>query len=203
MVTGVEMKPQYLVCDAGPAIHNGFRMGFGFGNVDDDTSGNNNEDADDDTASETDVTEQQEVLQYLIIMCYFHVILSIQSKYKFAKAHNKAPFKDDVRLLHLCDNKEKFTAGCALFVKKWKRVELEPTRLLKKSFFDKNKNWYIGCAPRVPKTNNPMEVFNSTMERCQTEHRRQPLKQFLHTALAIQRVLEGQGSISVRTRYSR
>lgn len=47
-------------------------------------------------------------------------------------------------------------------------------------------------ASRIPKHNNGLENFNSTMKRCQTEHRRQPLKIFLKTALSIvrQRSLE-------------
>lgn len=74
-----------------------------------------------------------------------------------------------------------------LFVRKWKNVEPEATRLLRKSFFKKNKNWYIGCAARVPKHNNGMDNFNSTMKRCQNEHQREPLKQFIPTALGIVR----------------
>ncbi|KAG4074907.1 hypothetical protein HA402_009332 [Bradysia odoriphaga] len=64
-----------------------------------------------------------------------------------------------------------------------KAVEKETTEI---------KNWYVGVAPRVPKHNNGLESFNPTMKRCQTEHRRQPLKLFLPTALAIvrQRSLE-------------
>ena len=63
---------------------------------------------------------------------------------------------------------------------------------MQKSFFEKNKNWFIGCIARAPKHNNGMEAFNSTMKRCQLEHQRQPLKQFLTTALSIvrQRSLE-------------
>lgn len=66
-------------------------------------------------------------------------------------------------------------------------MEPEATRLINKSFFTANKNWYIGCKPRVPKHNNGLEGFNSTMKRFQLEHRRQPLKIFLSTVLAIVR----------------
>lgn len=103
-----------------------------------------------------------------IIMCYFHVMLNVQSKYKFHGQLNKAAFKEDLAVLH-------------------KDVEPEATRLIAGSFFKNNKNWYIGCSPRIPKHNNGLESFNSTMKRFQTEHQRQPLKVFLHTALRIVR----------------
>ncbi len=119
-------------------------------------------------------------------------MLNIQKKYKFKKASNRKLFKADVRKLHLSQSETMFNAGCKLFVAKWKNAEPEATRVMKKSFFEKFKNWYVGVAPRVPKHNNLLENFNSTMKRCQTEHRRQPLKTFLSTALTIvqQRSLE-------------
>lgn len=85
-----------------------------------------------------------------------------------------------------------FDIGCKLFVRKWRRVEPEATRVIKKSFFNSFTHWYVGVAPRIPKHNCGLENFNSTMKRCQTEHQRQPLKTFLATALAIvrQRSLE-------------
>ncbi|KAG4076560.1 hypothetical protein HA402_002723 [Bradysia odoriphaga] len=43
------------------------------------------------------------------------------------------------------------------------------------------------CAPRVPKCNSCLEGFNSTLKRCQTEHRRLPLKQFLKKSISIVR----------------
>lgn len=162
-VTGIHFQPTVLVCDADTAIHNGFKRVF-FSKTDEDPS-----------------------MGCLIIMCYFHVMLNIQKKYKFAVKGNKKLFKADVRNLHLCCNENQFDIGCALFVQKWHSVEYEATRLLQKSFFENHKNWYIGCAARVPKSNNSLESFNSSLKRCQTEHRRQPLKQFLQTALSIVR----------------
>lgn len=185
------MQVEALVCDADPAIHNGFALAFG------NCSGSNlrNDNDDDNTAACSSGTQQkhqerqpEQQRSYKIIMCYFHVKLNVQSKYKFVNSReNKTAFLDDVAKLHLCHSEKRFDIGCALFVQKWKETEPEATRLIKKSFFKKNKNWYIGCAPRVPKHNNGMESFNSSLKRCQTEHQRQPLKQFLFTALAIVR----------------
>lgn len=123
----------------------------------------------------------------LIIMCYFHVTLNVQTKYKFHGPANKKAFKEDLYVLHICSSEQRFDEGCRLFVRKWKDVEPEATRLINNSFFAANKNWFIGCAPRTPKHNNGLEAFNSTMKRFQTEHRRQPLKIFLNTALTIVR----------------
>lgn len=182
-VSGLQIQPKVLVCDADPAIHNGFRKTF-YPDSDDKDDGRN-------TAEEEDEDDEL-LLEYLIVMCYFHVTLNIQSKYKFQTKGNKAPFKDDIYILHICGSEEQFDIGCKLFVKKWSTIEPEATRLVQKSFFEKNKNWFIGCIPRAPKHNNGMEGFNSTMKRCQLEHQRQPLKQFLTTALSIvrQRSLE-------------
>lgn len=167
MVTRGEhnIQPKVLVSDGDASIHNGFKFAFYNGGGDDDDA----------------------EYEYLIIMCYFHVTLNIQSKYKFVIKSNKSRFLDDIRILHLCNREKKFDVGCTLFVKKWKPIEPEATRLVNKSFFKKNKNWYIGCGFRIPKHNNNMESFNSTMKRCQLEHQRQPLKQFLSTALTIVR----------------
>lgn len=125
-------------------------------------------------------------------MCYFHVILNVRKKYVFKKSSNRKLFTADVRSLHLSPSEAMFDVGCSLFVQKWSKAEREATRLIKKSFFQSHRNWYVGVAPRIPKHNNGLENFNSTMKRCRTEHRRQPMKKFLSTALAIvrQRSLE-------------
>ncbi|KAJ6632980.1 hypothetical protein Bhyg_17400, partial [Pseudolycoriella hygida] len=187
IVTGKQMQPEVLICDADPSIHNGFALAFGSGhNVADATASDTDGDKKEENVGDSD--EQQKQPQYTIIMCYFHVLLNIQTKYKFANSNrNKADFKSDVSILHLCDSESKFDMGCELFVRKWQEVEPEATRVLRKSFFKKNKNWYIGCRYRTPKHNNNTETFNSSLKRCQTEHRRQPLKQFIQTALVIVR----------------
>lgn len=163
VVNKVKLESEYLVCDGDAAIHNGFSLAFG------------------------QETEDENHRQFSIIMCYFHVLLNIQKKYKFIIAKNRMEFKADVQTLHLCNSEKKFDRGCKLFVNKWKASEPGATKVIRKSFFKKHKNWFIGCAARVPKHNNGLESFNSTMKRCQTEHRRQPLKQFLSTALTIVR----------------
>ncbi|KAJ6639055.1 hypothetical protein Bhyg_11794 [Pseudolycoriella hygida] len=102
IVTGKQMQPEVLICDADPSIHNGFALAFGSGhNVASDTNGDKKEE------NVGDSDEQQKQPQYTIIMCYFHVLLNIQTKYKFANSNrNKADFKSDVSILHLCDSEK-------------------------------------------------------------------------------------------------
>lgn len=135
---------------------------------------------DSDENEDDDGAEEGKQRRHFIIMCFFHVLLNIR-KHKFVNGKNRNPLKADLKVLHLCDSRLKFHNGCALFLRKWKRLESEATRLLNKTFFKKNTNWYIGCRVCTPKHNNGMENFNSTMKRCQ----RQSLKQFLSVALAI------------------
>lgn len=104
MVTGERLQPKVLVCDADAARHNRFEIAFGI------------------TDNEPVVEDEADVHRYLIIMCYCHVTFNIQSKYKFVDKKNKVPFKGDVKIVHLCDNEQKFDAACALFVRKWRPV---------------------------------------------------------------------------------
>lgn len=152
-ITGKEIKPSYLMADADPAIHNGFRKIFGDGPE--------------------------------ILMCYAHVLGNVQRKYKFNDTENKEKIKEDLRQLHLSANEDIFDAGCDLFSSKWIEKERNITQKLKKSFFTKNKKWYIGSTSRTPKTNNLLERFNGTMKTFQTYHRKLPLKQFISVAIKI------------------
>lgn len=111
----------------------------------------------------------------------------VQTKYKFHGVTNKKAFKECLGVLHNCGSEQQFDEGCTLFVREWKDVEPEATRLIHNSFFIANINWFIGCAPWIPPHNNGLVALNSTMKRFQTEHRRQHLKMYLDTALKIVR----------------
>lgn len=153
----VDIEPTALICDADPAIPLGFGHAY----------------------------DKQQVT---VIMCYAHVMGNVQRKYSFKDSKkNKEPLKDDLRVLHRSPDERTFDIGCALFVAKWKSKEKEVVRLLEKSFFKKNKNWYIGCKPRAPKHNNALERFNGTMKMHQTVYRKKPLQQFLPKAFKIVR----------------
>lgn len=118
-----------------------------------------------------------------IVMCYAHVMQNVKFKYKFKDSKaNKAKFLDDLRILHRSPDEDSFQKGCQLFVKKWICFEEEVTNKLEKSFFKKNKNWFIGSFYRVPKTNNGLERCNGTIKLFQTEYKR-PLPKFTITKI--------------------
>lgn len=113
-----------------------------------------------------------------IIMCFPHVMGNVQRKYAFNDQNNKESIKQDLRVLHLAPNDRSHQQGCELFVQKWQNVEEEAVRKIQRSFFKKNKNWFTGAAPRVPKDNNSLEQFNGSMKIFQTQFEKKPLKQF-------------------------
>lgn len=120
-----------------------------------------------------------------IIMCYAHVMGNIDRKYAFASLENKEELKNDIRKLHLSANEAIFDIGCQLFIEKWSDKEKDVVRKIEKSFFNKNKKWFIGCASKVPKTNNLLERFNGKIKQFQTFHERKPVKHFLKMMLKI------------------
>lgn len=154
-VTGLEFKPNALICDADPAIHNGFKKAF------------------DD--------------EIIIIMCYAHVMSNVHRKYKFKDNNNRKLLENDLRVLHKCYDEYTFEIASQLFMEKWTLKENDVAKRIEKSFFDKNKNWYIGCCKNVPKTNNSLERFNGLLKQQQLNHQKKPLKKFKKTALRIVR----------------
>lgn len=153
-ITGKEVEPTFLMADADPAIHNGFRnAGF-----------------------DPNIT---------IMMCYFHVIFNVDTKYKFADKQNKQLLVEDLRTIHKSGDYRTFRIGCNVFVKKWIDKERDVVKKLEKSFFKKNYNWFIGSGFRVPKTNNALERFNGTTKLFQTQYQQKPLKQFMHLILNV------------------
>lgn len=120
-----------------------------------------------------------------ILMCYAHVIGNVQRKYKFVNKEQKEMIKKDLYTLHLAYNEQLFDQAFALFKQKW--IEREPAVIqkLEKSFFKKNKYWFIGSRHRSPTTNNATERFNGTVKLFQMLKQRKPLKQFNKIALKI------------------
>lgn len=122
-----------------------------------------------------------------VVMCVAHVFRNVQTKYKFADRANKKPLMDDLRKLRHSVNERSFKMGCKLFVKNWTKKEKEVVKLIQKSWFDKNSNWYNTCQFRAPKTNNANESFNAHLKNHQTLYKKVPLKQFLIMAMKIVR----------------
>ena len=120
-----------------------------------------------------------------ILMCYFHVLSNVQRKYSFNEKANRKTMMDDIRTLHLSPNEEWFDLGCKLFAEKWQEKEPEIVQRLQRSFFSTHKLWFIGAGAQVPKDNNFVESYNSSMKTYQTKHQTQTMKEFIVTALTI------------------
>lgn len=122
-----------------------------------------------------------------IVMCIAHVFRNVQTKYKYQDRANKPLIMNDLRILRQAVNERSFRMGCKLFSKKWSKKEKDVVKLIEKSWFEKNSNWYNTCKFRTPKTNNANESFNSHMKKHQTLYKKTPLKQFLIMAMKILR----------------
>lgn len=156
--TNKMLQPNYLMADADAAIGNAFKLAF--------------------ESDENPLT---------IYMCYSHVMGNVDRKYKFTDPENKPDMKNDIRSLHMAANEEMFDIGCKLFVEKWKKKEKEVAKLLQKSFFNKNKNWYTGITSpnKVPTTNNLQERFHGMMKNDQLFRQKYRFKVFIKTALRV------------------
>lgn len=122
-----------------------------------------------------------------VVMCVAHVFRNVQTKYKFQDRANKPLIMDDLRKLRQAVNERSFRMGCRLFAKKWSKKEKEVVKMIQKSWFDKNSNWYNSCKFRTPKTNNANESFNAHMKKHQTLYKKTPLKHFLIMAMKVLR----------------
>lgn len=120
-----------------------------------------------------------------IIMCYAHVVRNIATRYTFASQENRDPLLNDIRVLHNAYDEYIFDIGCRLFIAKWSKKEPKVTSLIKKSFMDKNKFWFIGAYRAVPKDNNKQERFHRDLKLTHTCYKRKPLKKFIRNAFQI------------------
>lgn len=121
---------------------------------------------------------------YTRIHCFAHMMKNVFQQ-KFRKAENKEKVMDDLRSLQLITTKELFDKGWTDFVKKWKNKEQGFVNYFYKNHVQINGNWYEGSMCGVPKTNNCLETFNRLLKQQQTFYLRQPLNQFIYSALKI------------------
>lgn len=121
----------------------------------------------------------------LIIMCYAHVMRNVAKRYAFADQQNKDPLLNDMRVLHKAYSEHVFDIGCRLFIAKWSKKETNVTSLIKKSFMDKNKFWFMGACRAVRKDNNKQARFHRDFKATHTSYKKKPLKKFLRNAFQI------------------
>lgn len=121
-----------------------------------------------------------------VISCYVHLLRNITKRYTFKdSAKNKEQFINDVRTLHMAPFEVAFDNGVKLFVKKWKKKESEVIDRLQRSYFNQNKNWFIGAGFRVPKDNNSTENFNGQYKSYSTEYLKSQPSNFCTTSFQL------------------
>lgn len=120
------------------------------------------------------------------VYCFFHVMMNVD-KFKFNNQANKEPVKEDIHILQKSFNEKMFRVGAKLFLTKWAKNEKEFVEHFEKVYLMSNYNWYAGCAPSTPKTNNCLESFNKSLKQHQTFYKRMNLAEFKVRALEIVR----------------
>lgn len=113
-----------------------------------------------------------------MLTCWFHVKKNI-SKRPLCNPSSSASILQDIDCLQLCPNQLSFQKACRLFEQKWVKTEAEFVEYFKNIWLcEKNMNWYEGCAPCTPKTNNALESFNGRIKKDFLFHNRFPLNTF-------------------------
>lgn len=120
------------------------------------------------------------------VFCFFHVMMNVD-KFKFNSEANKVAIKADIRILQMSFNEKMFRTGAKLFLTKWAKEEKLFVEHFEKVYLNSNFNWYAGCVPSTPKTNNCLESFNKSMKQHQTFYKRTNLSEFKVHALDIVR----------------
>lgn len=117
--------------------------------------------------------------------CFAHIMMNVDKCELLPE--NKELVKNDVRTLQKSFDHKTFEVGSKLFIEKWMVYEQKFAEHFDKVYLKSNNNWYGGCAPRAPKTNNALESFNKSLKQHQTHYKRSNLSEFKVRALEIVR----------------
>lgn len=112
------------------------------------------------------------------ITCWFHVKKSIKDRTEFDSPINRALALKDLTDLHNAPDEDFFQIGANLLKKKWEKKAKSFAQGLDFWLRPQNRNWYLGSAHRVPKTNNALEAFNGRIKRDFTLHERSTIAVF-------------------------
>lgn len=100
----------------------------------------------------------------LDIMCFAHVIRNCYKR-SFTSKNNKHLIIDDIRKMQLAPNQTTFKMMSGLFLEKWKRVEPDFVKYMKKEWLGVHSNWFEGSAYYTPSHNNGQESHNAVIKR--------------------------------------
>lgn len=112
-----------------------------------------------------------------VLMCFTHVIAAVDRKAMVHK-DSKALIKSDIRKLRFAPNKPAFDTACSLFIEKWTSRETVFIQYFKKTWINRNSNWFSGAHYRVPTTNNALEGYHSGLKMHQTYWRQKGIAEF-------------------------
>lgn len=113
-----------------------------------------------------------------IFTCWFHVMKSNKDKGEFKSEVNRALALKDLTDLHKAPNEQFFDLGADLLKKKWEKKAPKFVQQFEFWLRPKNRNWYLGAAFMVPKTNNALEAFNGRIKRDFTLHEKASISVF-------------------------
>lgn len=126
------------------------------------------------------------------ITCYAHVLRSVKNKTAFVTQDNKDLALSDLNVLYQCPTEKMFEVCMKHVIKRWEIDEPNFVHNLQYWLRDVNKNWYLGAAQRVPKTNNCLEAFNGRIKRDFTFNERTTIAVFKVKLFQMLRVLGGE-----------
>lgn len=88
----------------------------------------------------------------VMIMCYVHVQRNVNKK--LAGNKNRKSILDDIEVMHLAVNEEKFDTLASFFIKKWEKEERAFTIYFEEQWLSALKFWFVGASVYDPSDNN-------------------------------------------------
>jgi hypothetical protein len=155
-----DYRPDTLIADAAPAIHNGFMNAF-------------------DYKSLTDFNR---------VMCWSHVYRNCENMLKSISAEIKDSILDDIKSIQVKTSSKAFDVAIEKFFEKWEEEPSVKGFLehFKKEWVDKNNGWYEGfCDGNIPSTDNGLESLNGKIKSKNTLRERMSVGQYLGNANAM------------------
>ena len=153
-------RPNCLIADAAPAIHNGFKLAFDYTNLG----------------------------EFHRIICWSHCERNCEEKSNGITQSIRESVLNDIKKMQAMPNSESFNQAVKLFMDKW-QTNLEVSSFLKpfkSEWLDKNGTWYEGFASgHIPSHDNGLERLNLEIKERHTLRERMPIGQYLSNAISM------------------
>ena len=149
-----EYRSNCLFADAAPAIHNGFKLPFGYKSLE----------------------------EFKRVICWSHCERNCEEKSNGIGQQVRDSILSDIKKIQVMPNTESFSCAIKLFFDKWQQND-EATVFLKhfkNEWVDKNCTWYEGFAlGQIPSTDNGLERLNREIKERHTLRERMRVSQYL------------------------